>query len=103
MCGPGSSVGIATGYGLDGPGIESAVDKTPVIFFTFYNGQSGNCMHSRVGGNWWLISSAYWKSDCEQVSSSVSACGVWWFGEVELTREDVFVLCFHRREKRTFR
>ena len=22
MCGPGSSVGIATGYGLDGPGIE---------------------------------------------------------------------------------
>jgi hypothetical protein len=22
--GPGSSVGIATGYGLDGPGIESA-------------------------------------------------------------------------------
>ena len=23
MCGPGSSVGITTGYGLDGPGIES--------------------------------------------------------------------------------
>ena len=23
MCGPGSSVSIATGYGLDGPGIES--------------------------------------------------------------------------------
>jgi hypothetical protein len=23
MCGPGSSVDIATGYGLDGPGIES--------------------------------------------------------------------------------
>jgi hypothetical protein len=23
MCGPGSSVGIVTGYGLDGPGIES--------------------------------------------------------------------------------
>ena len=23
MCGPGSSVGIATGYGMDGPGIES--------------------------------------------------------------------------------
>ena len=23
MCGPGSSVGIATGYRLDGPGIES--------------------------------------------------------------------------------
>jgi hypothetical protein len=23
MCGPGNSVGIATGYGLDGPGIES--------------------------------------------------------------------------------
>ena len=22
-CGPGSSVGVATGYGLDGPGIES--------------------------------------------------------------------------------
>ena len=22
MCGPGSSIGIATGYGLDGPGIE---------------------------------------------------------------------------------
>ena len=22
-CGPGSSVGIATGYGLDGPGMES--------------------------------------------------------------------------------
>jgi hypothetical protein len=25
MCGPGSSVGIATGYGLDCPGIESPV------------------------------------------------------------------------------
>jgi hypothetical protein len=24
LCGPGSSVGIATDYGLDGPGIESA-------------------------------------------------------------------------------
>jgi hypothetical protein len=24
-CGPGSSVGIATGYGLDGPGIEYSV------------------------------------------------------------------------------
>ena len=23
LCGPGSSVGIATGYGLNGPGIES--------------------------------------------------------------------------------
>ena len=23
VCGPGSSVGIVTGYGLDGPGIES--------------------------------------------------------------------------------
>jgi hypothetical protein len=23
LCGPGSSVGIVTGYGLDGPGIES--------------------------------------------------------------------------------
>jgi hypothetical protein len=23
FCGPGSSVGIVTGYGLDGPGIES--------------------------------------------------------------------------------
>jgi hypothetical protein len=23
ICGPGSSVGIATGYGLDGPGIEA--------------------------------------------------------------------------------
>jgi len=23
LCGPGSVVGIATGYGLDGPGIES--------------------------------------------------------------------------------
>ena len=23
LCGPGNSVGIATGYGLDGPGIES--------------------------------------------------------------------------------
>jgi hypothetical protein len=23
QCGPGSSVGLATGYGLDGPGIES--------------------------------------------------------------------------------
>jgi len=23
VCGPGSSIGIATGYGLDGPGIES--------------------------------------------------------------------------------
>jgi hypothetical protein len=26
-CGPGSSVGIATGYGLDGPGIESRWDR----------------------------------------------------------------------------
>ena len=26
MCGPGSSVGIETGYGLDGPGIESRWD-----------------------------------------------------------------------------
>jgi hypothetical protein len=25
FCGPGSSVGIVTGYGLDGPGIESRV------------------------------------------------------------------------------
>jgi hypothetical protein len=25
LCGPGSSVGIATDYGLDGPGIESRV------------------------------------------------------------------------------
>jgi hypothetical protein len=25
MCGPGSSVGIATDYGLDGPGIELTV------------------------------------------------------------------------------
>jgi len=23
VCGPGSSVGIVTGYGLDGPGVES--------------------------------------------------------------------------------
>jgi len=31
-CGPGSSVGIATGYGLDGPGIESRRGRfsTPV-------------------------------------------------------------------------
>ena len=26
-CGPGSSVGIATGYGLDGPGSNSSVDE----------------------------------------------------------------------------
>jgi len=26
-CGPGSSVGIATGYGLDGPGSNSGGDK----------------------------------------------------------------------------
>ena len=26
FCGPGSVVGIATGYGLDGPGIESRVE-----------------------------------------------------------------------------
>jgi len=33
VCGPGSSVGIATGYGLDGPGIESrlgAIFSAPV-------------------------------------------------------------------------
>jgi hypothetical protein len=46
VCGPGSVVGIATGYGLDGPGIESRWDE---IFRTcpdrpwgplslFYNG-----------------------------------------------------------------
>jgi hypothetical protein len=28
--GPGSSVGIATGYGLDGPGIEVESDKLTV-------------------------------------------------------------------------
>jgi hypothetical protein len=27
LCGPGSSVGIATGYGLDGPGIESRWER----------------------------------------------------------------------------
>jgi hypothetical protein len=27
VCGPGSSVGIATGYGLDGPGIESRWER----------------------------------------------------------------------------
>ena len=27
ICGPGSSVGIATGYGLDGPGIESRGER----------------------------------------------------------------------------
>ena len=27
MCGPGSVVGIATGYGLDGPGIESRWER----------------------------------------------------------------------------
>jgi hypothetical protein len=27
LCGPDSSVGIATGYGLDGPGIESRWDE----------------------------------------------------------------------------
>jgi hypothetical protein len=27
MCGPGSVVGIATAYGLDGPGIESRCDE----------------------------------------------------------------------------
>jgi hypothetical protein len=32
ICGPGSSVGIATGYGLDGPGIESRWGE---IFRTF--------------------------------------------------------------------
>jgi hypothetical protein len=30
--GPGSSVGIATGYGLDGPGIESSVTLYPLLF-----------------------------------------------------------------------
>jgi hypothetical protein len=29
MCGPGSSVSIATGYGLDGPGIESVLVDFP--------------------------------------------------------------------------
>jgi hypothetical protein len=27
LCGPGSSVGIATDYGLDGPGIESRLGR----------------------------------------------------------------------------
>jgi len=27
MCGPGSSVGVATYYGLDGPGIESRLGR----------------------------------------------------------------------------
>jgi hypothetical protein len=30
MCGPGSSVGIATDYGLDGPGIKSQRDFPPI-------------------------------------------------------------------------
>jgi hypothetical protein len=34
LCGPGSSVGIATGYGLDGPGIESRWGGGGEIFRT---------------------------------------------------------------------
>ena len=30
-CGPGSSVGIATGYGLDGPGIESRCGRFSAV------------------------------------------------------------------------
>ena len=29
MCGPGRVVGIATDYGLDGPGIESRWERVP--------------------------------------------------------------------------
>jgi hypothetical protein len=34
LCGPGSSVDIATGYGLDGPGIESREGEGGEIFRT---------------------------------------------------------------------
>jgi hypothetical protein len=43
MCRPGSSVGIATGYGLDGPGIESRWGRdfphlsSPALGLTPYN------------------------------------------------------------------
>jgi hypothetical protein len=48
--------------------VHTAVGKTPVIYLTFCKGQGGNFMHSREGGNWWLITSSYWMSDFEQVS-----------------------------------
>jgi hypothetical protein len=38
LCGPGSSVGIVTGYGLDGPGIESRWGE---IFRTYPDGPWG--------------------------------------------------------------
>jgi hypothetical protein len=31
FCGPGSSVGIATDYGLDGPGIDSKAHREPAL------------------------------------------------------------------------
>jgi hypothetical protein len=42
MCGPGGSVGIATGYGLDGPGIEK---KFPVGARFFAHVQTGPEAH----------------------------------------------------------
>jgi hypothetical protein len=35
-CGPGNSVGIATDYGLDGPGIESDINDTMLRYVTLY-------------------------------------------------------------------
>jgi hypothetical protein len=37
--GPGSSVGIATGYGLEGPGIESSLLRGAVVFGPFARGK----------------------------------------------------------------
>jgi hypothetical protein len=47
VCGPGSSVGIATDYGLDGPGIERAayIKKNPVGVRFFAHVQTGPGAH----------------------------------------------------------
>jgi hypothetical protein len=44
ICGPGSSVGIATGYGLDGPRIESVNISICKTIWTFCGEPDGNNM-----------------------------------------------------------
>ena len=47
-CGPGSVVGIATGYGLDGPGIECGLGS--VVGIATRYGLDGPAIESRWGG-----------------------------------------------------
>jgi hypothetical protein len=63
LCGPGSSVGIATDYGLDGPGIESRWGRGGAGFFAHvqtgpeahpasYTMGTGSFPGSKAAGAW---------------------------------------------------